>query len=82
MSIWGSMNVKAVTHLTAGSLQGTLISTLKEVKPTTFLGVPRIWEKFQETIEGSVSRFSSFKKKMFHWAERVGLKTHLRQMLG
>ncbi|XP_063084825.1 long-chain-fatty-acid--CoA ligase ACSBG2-like isoform X2 [Cavia porcellus] len=83
IDIWIPLRIGALTYFAQpDALRGTLISTLKEVKPTTFLGVPRIWEKFQETIEGSVSRFSSFKKKMFHWAERVGLKTHLRQMLG
>jgi long-chain-fatty-acid--CoA ligase ACSBG len=33
------------------ALKGTLNQTLKEVKPTFFFGVPRIWEKMQETIE-------------------------------
>jgi long-chain-fatty-acid--CoA ligase ACSBG len=37
------------------ALKGTLNQTLKEVKPTFFFGVPRIWEKMQETIDKVVS---------------------------
>jgi long-chain-fatty-acid--CoA ligase ACSBG len=29
------------------ALQGTLGGTLKEVRPTSFLGVPRVFEKFE-----------------------------------
>jgi long-chain-fatty-acid--CoA ligase ACSBG len=31
-------------------LKGTLTVTLKEVKPTFFFGVPRVWEKIQEKM--------------------------------
>jgi long-chain-fatty-acid--CoA ligase ACSBG len=33
------------------ALRGSLNQTMKEVKPTFFLGVPRVWEKMQETIQ-------------------------------
>lgn len=29
---------------------GTLVDTLKEVLPTFFFGVPRVWEKMQEKM--------------------------------
>ncbi|KAM6168062.1 long-chain-fatty-acid--CoA ligase ACSBG2-like [Erethizon dorsatum] len=83
MDIWIPLKIRALTHFAQpDALRGTLISTLKEVKPTTFLGVPRIWEKLQETIKGSVGKFSSLRKKMFLWAEMVGSKVHKRRMLG
>lgn len=33
------------------ALQGSLISTLREVRPTFFLGVPRVWEKIYEEMQ-------------------------------
>ena len=33
-----------------GALKGTLLNTLKDVRPTVFGGVPRVWEKFHEGI--------------------------------
>jgi len=32
------------------ALKGSLINTLKEVKPTIFIGVPRVWEKMMEKL--------------------------------
>ena len=32
------------------ALQGTLVETLQEVKPTIFLGVPRVFEKIEEKM--------------------------------
>ncbi|XP_023572968.1 long-chain-fatty-acid--CoA ligase ACSBG2 [Octodon degus] len=83
MDVWVPLKIGSLTHFAhPDALKGTLISTLKEVKPTTFLGVPRIWEKLQENIKGSVSHFSGLKKKMFIWAKSTGLNVHTNQMLG
>ncbi|XP_023394368.1 long-chain-fatty-acid--CoA ligase ACSBG2 [Pteropus vampyrus] len=61
---------------------GTLVDTLQEVKPTIFLGVPRIWEKMQERIKENGTRDSQLKKKVFSWARAVGLKINKKKMLG
>ena len=45
---------------------------LKEVQPTIFFGVPRIWEKFYAGITGKLSGASPTKKKLFAWASGVG----------
>uniref|UniRef100_A0A8C2V6S2 long-chain-fatty-acid--CoA ligase n=1 Tax=Chinchilla lanigera TaxID=34839 RepID=A0A8C2V6S2_CHILA len=74
IDIWIPLKIGSLIHFAQpDALRGTLISTLKEVKPTTFLGVPRIWEKLQETIKGRVGNFSGFNKKMFLWAKTTGL---------
>ena len=39
------------------ALKGTLLTTLKEARPTRFLGVPRVWEKFMEGIQDQVNNF-------------------------
>lgn len=63
-------------------LQGTLVNTLQEVKPTAFMGVPRIWEKMHEKIKEAASKSSSLRKKVFSWARNVGLKINTKRMLG
>ena len=43
--------VKICTENIAHStLQGTLLKTLVEAKPTLFFGVPRVYEKIQEKM--------------------------------
>uniref|UniRef100_I3M9W2 long-chain-fatty-acid--CoA ligase n=1 Tax=Ictidomys tridecemlineatus TaxID=43179 RepID=I3M9W2_ICTTR len=61
---------------------GTLVHTLKEIKPTIFLGVPRIWEKMHDTIKDNLAKASSLRKKAFTWAKDTGLKVNTKRMLG
>ncbi len=46
---------------------------LKEVQPTVFFGVPRIWEKFQAGIAGKLKDAAGLKAALVRWARRVGL---------
>ena len=34
------------------ALQGTLVETLQWCRPTMFLAVPRVWEKFEDKLKG------------------------------
>ncbi|XP_038194547.1 long-chain-fatty-acid--CoA ligase ACSBG2 [Arvicola amphibius] len=83
MDIWLPMkNGGLIFFAQPDALRGTLVYTLQEVKPTIFLGVPRVWEKMQETIKENVSRSSSLRKKAFIWAKILGLKVNTKRMLG
>ncbi|XP_035976575.1 long-chain-fatty-acid--CoA ligase ACSBG2 [Halichoerus grypus] len=83
MDIWIPMKIGAFTYFAqSDALKGTLINTLQEVKPTTFLGVPRIWEKMQEMIKENGIKFSSLRKKVFSWGRVIGLKVNTKRMLG
>nr|XP_012803447.2 long-chain-fatty-acid--CoA ligase ACSBG2 [Jaculus jaculus] len=83
VDIWIPIKIGALIFFAQpDALRGTLVSTLQEVKPTTFLGVPRIWEKMQDTIKQSVAKSSSLRKKAFSWAKIVGLKVNTKRMLG
>ncbi|XP_016053395.1 PREDICTED: long-chain-fatty-acid--CoA ligase ACSBG2 [Miniopterus natalensis] len=83
MDIWVPIKIGAFVHFAQpDALKGTLVSTLQEVKPTAFLGVPRIWEKIQEKIKESSAKSSSLKKKVFSWARAVGLKVNTKRMVG
>ena len=47
-------------------LKGTNLRThMVHTRPTYFLGVPRVWEKFKEAIEAKVAATSFFKRKLF-----------------
>ncbi|MEO7108875.1 MAG: long-chain fatty acid--CoA ligase, partial [Polyangiaceae bacterium] len=52
---------------------------LKEIQPTVFFGVPRIWEKFHAGISGKMAGAKGAKKLLVEWARRVGSRvTDLR----
>ncbi|XP_042552956.1 long-chain-fatty-acid--CoA ligase ACSBG2-like [Dipodomys spectabilis] len=83
MDIWIPIKIGALTFFAQpDALKGTLVSTLQEVKPTAFLGVPRIWEKIHDTIEENIAKSSGLKKKAFAWAKLIGLKVNTQRMLG
>nr|KAF6400210.1 acyl-CoA synthetase bubblegum family member 2 [Rousettus aegyptiacus] len=83
LDIWVHMKIgSAIYFAQPDALKGTLIDTLREVKPTIFLGVPRIWEKMQERINENGTRSSQLKKKVFSWARAVGSKMNKKKMLG
>lgn len=47
---------------------------LLEVRPTLFLGVPRVWEKLEAAIKEKISSASLVKKKLAQWALKEELK--------
>lgn len=62
------------------SLQGSLTVTLREVHPTNFLGVPRVWEKMQEGMKEVGAKSSVMKKKIADWAKGIGLEANYNAM--
>ncbi len=46
---------------------------LQEVRPTVFLGVPRVWEKIQAKIAAAGAQNPPLKKKIAAWARKQGL---------
>ncbi len=53
-----------------------LPENLKEVQPSIFFGVPRIWEKFYAGIQAKASQTQGLKKKIGAWAKRVGAEVN------
>jgi long-subunit acyl-CoA synthetase (AMP-forming) len=47
---------------------------LREVRPTAFLGVPRVWEKIQSRIVAAAAANSPLKRRIGAWARAVGLR--------
>ena len=52
--------------------QGTFFKTMKEAKPTTMFGVPRVWEKVKEKLEAKLESSNIFKKGVIAWAQDLG----------
>ena len=52
----------------------TLPQNLREVSPTIFASVPRIWEKFMSMIEIRMSDSTIVKRALYRLAVRVGLR--------
>jgi len=55
---------------------------LKEVQPTIFFGVPRIWEKFLAGIRGKLAEATGVKKALVDWAMGVGKAVNDGRMRG
>ncbi|HEY0593423.1 MAG TPA: AMP-binding protein [Thermoanaerobaculia bacterium] len=51
-----------------------LADTLRYIRPTLFLAVPRVWEKIQAKIEEIAAQSSPTKQSIAAWARRVGLE--------
>jgi long-chain acyl-CoA synthetase len=59
----------AVVHF--GESIDTVADDIREVSPTVFLGVPRIWEKMQSTITVKMQDASLIKRTLFDfWSKR------------
>ncbi len=64
------------------ALRGSLGNTLKEVKPTIFLGVPRVWSKIMEKMVAMGKQNSGFKQMVARSAKKVGFKKHMKAEAG
>src|SRR5690625_1248075 len=50
----------------------TIPDNLKEIRPTIFTSVPRLFEKIYTTIQEQINNSSPLKQKIFNWALEVG----------
>ncbi|XP_033107079.1 long-chain-fatty-acid--CoA ligase ACSBG2-like [Anneissia japonica] len=64
------------------ALKGTLVDTLKEVRPTALLGVPRVWEKIMERMRSVSQNVTGFKKRIAIWAKGIGYRGNINIMNG
>ncbi|XP_024134404.1 long-chain-fatty-acid--CoA ligase ACSBG2 isoform X2 [Oryzias melastigma] len=81
VDMWVLMRVGGATHFAQpDALKGSLVDTLKEVRPTAFMGVPRVWEKMQEKMKSVGAKSSTLRRKVAAWAKDVGLQTNLTRM--
>lgn len=67
-SLYLPLTVGCVVHF--GESIETVRTDLREVQPTIFLGVPRIWEKLHASVQLKMKDASWLKRWLFRWAER------------
>ncbi|KAF8820976.1 AMP-binding enzyme domain-containing protein [Cardiosporidium cionae] len=56
------------------ALQGSLLETLKEVRPHWFIAVPRVWEKIEIALRDIGNRMGGVRKKLSNWMKTIGLE--------
>ncbi|GMH77067.1 hypothetical protein TrVE_jg6822 [Triparma verrucosa] len=66
------------------ALRGSLGLTLKEVKPTVFFGVPRVWEKIYEKMQevAKVNNKSFVKRNIGAWAKGKAMSKNMKAQFG
>lgn len=72
----------AVYFADKDALKGSLVNTLQEVRPTKFLGVPRVYEKIYEKMQQIAAQNGFIKKAIASWAKEYTLQHHLNLING
>jgi long-chain-fatty-acid--CoA ligase ACSBG len=73
LDIYGPMIVGfAITFAQPDALKGSLVDTLRLVRPTIFFGVPRVYEKIMERMLEFGNRSHCCIRSISRWAKRVG----------
>ncbi|XP_059581392.1 long-chain-fatty-acid--CoA ligase ACSBG2 isoform X2 [Alligator mississippiensis] len=83
LDLWMPMYMGSTTSFAQpDALKGSLLTTLKEVRPTVFAGVPRVWEKIEEKLKAAFNQSSLGKRKLVEWARRIGLQASYSRLDG
>ncbi|MBX3203716.1 MAG: AMP-binding protein [Labilithrix sp.] len=80
LSIHGPMSMGSLLYF-AESLD-KLGEALQEVRPTVFMGVPRVWEKIQAKMVAAGASAPPLRKKIAAWARKVGLAAGYAEQRG
>lgn len=80
LSFYGRISAGVATAF-ATSIPAVL-EEVKEIRPTLFGSVPRIFEKAYARIMGEVEKLPPRRKQIFRWAERVGREVVRRWQRG
>ncbi len=62
------------------ALKGSLVSTLREVRPTVIFGVPRVYEKIKEKMIEMGKSAGGVKRVVADWAKRTGLHHNMKAL--
>ena len=79
-SVFLPLSSGAVVHF--GESIETVRADLREVSPTVFLGVPRIWEKMHASVSLKMKDASWLKRVLYEWASAAGKDISERRLAG
>lgn len=83
VDIYACLTVAATIYFAEkDALKGSLPKTLRQVRPTRFLGVPRVYEKMHEKMLEIGSNQSFIMRSIGNWAKSVTLQHNLDRMAG
>lgn len=79
--VWMAMcSATTINFGDKNALKGSLVSTLREVRPTYFLGVPRVFEKMMEKMQEVGKSAPAMKKMVASWAKKTGLEKNKKRL--
>lgn len=83
IDIYCMLNLGACTYFCQpDALKGTLTITMKDVRPTFFFAVPRVWEKISEKMIQMGRATTGIKKSISTWAKGCGMEHSKRAQFG
>lgn len=59
---------------------GLMLATLRYARPTEFVAVPRVYEKFKEMIEMRMRDSNAFVSTIYEWAKSKGYGNTIAQL--
>ena len=59
-----------------------LPQNIREVRPSAFFGVPRVWEKFKARAEQAIASLPPLRQRLLSWARRITLERQHRVLAG
>ncbi|MBL8920101.1 MAG: long-chain fatty acid--CoA ligase [Myxococcaceae bacterium] len=80
VSLWGHGKLGTLTGFCEDLEQ--LGDALREIRPTVFFAVPRVWEKMQAKMVAAGAQNPWLRKKIAAWARGVGLRANLARIEG
>ncbi|XP_037053742.1 long-chain-fatty-acid--CoA ligase ACSBG2-like [Peromyscus leucopus] len=93
LDVWVAISVAATVYFPsaeAGNWSGParapgtgfLTEMLREVQPTTFCGIPWVWDRMLDSLQTKHLDATAFRRRIDRWAMRMGLSTNRRRLLG
>ncbi|XP_058515873.1 long-chain-fatty-acid--CoA ligase ACSBG2-like isoform X2 [Ochotona princeps] len=78
--VWVAVAVAGALYFAQpeAALRGSLVDLLREVQPTSFYGVPWVWEQLLDALKARQLDASAFRQKVDAWARSVGLRDNRR----